>query len=206
MQYNIGITMRMTKAQGYLELRDTIAQDWPRYMQFIFPEANYFLIPNVEENVVAFCKKKNINVLILSGGDDIGLFKERDNTELALLDFMIKSKLPVIGICRGMQLIHHFYGGTLEKGNDVFVKEHRATKHSILFNDELMSVNSYHNCKINEATLHNNLSVIARNVKDNSIEAVLGDKLIGLMWHPERDEQFSNKTKEIIIKFLLDNE
>ena len=206
MQYNIGITMRMTKAQGYHELRDTIAQDWSRYIQFIFPEANYFFIPNIEENAVTFCKKKNINILILTGGDNIGLYKKRDNTELALLDFMIKSKLPVIGICRGMQLMHYYYGGTFEKVNADFENEHRATMHNILFNGKLMKVNSYHNLKINEATLSKKLIVKARHTEDSSIEAFKGEKLLGLMWHPERERKFSNKTKEIIIKFLLDND
>ena len=69
-----------------------------------------------------------------------------------------------------------------------------------------MNVNSYHNLKINEATLDKRLIVKARSIEDKSIEAFRGENLLGLMWHPERDEHFSNKTKEIIIKFLLENE
>jgi putative glutamine amidotransferase len=198
--------MRITDAQGYNEPRDTIAQDWPRYMDYLFPEANYFFIPNIEEKAVNFCEKKNINLLIITGGDDIGLYKKRDKTELALLEFMISKKLPVIGICRGMQLIYHYYGGNITNGNDSFVKAHRATEHKVIINDKTVNVNSYHNCKIEETTLHSNLSILARNVNDNSIEAFTGEKLLGLMWHPERDLQFSKFTKQLIIKFLLYNE
>ena len=43
MQYNIGLTMRITNAKGYNEPRDTIAQDWPRYMDYLFPRLIIFL-------------------------------------------------------------------------------------------------------------------------------------------------------------------
>jgi gamma-glutamyl-gamma-aminobutyrate hydrolase PuuD len=195
--------MRMTNAQGYHEPRDTIAQDWPKYIDYLFPEANYFFIPNIEEEAVNYCKKNNINLLILSGGDNIGLFEKRDKTELALLEFMIFNKLPVIGICRGMQLIHHYLGGNIVKGNEIFVKEHRATNHKIRIEKEIITVNSYHNYKIEELTLNKRLSILARNISDDSIEAFKGLRILGLMWHPERALNFSNLTKQLIHKFLL---
>ena len=51
---------------------------------------------------------------------------------------MIINKLPVIGICRGMQLIHHYLGGDITNGNDSFVNEHRATKHKVRIKNEIM--------------------------------------------------------------------
>ena len=198
--------MRMTNAQNYYEPRDTIAQDWPKYLEYLMPEANYFFIPNIEAKAVDYCKVNKINLLILTGGDSIGLFEKRDRTELALLEFMIKSKLPVIGICRGMQLIHHYFGGKVTEGNEKFVKEHRATEHKIRFKNETITVNSYHNCKIDESSLNNSLSILAINDSDNSIEAFIGEKILGIMWHPERDLHFSTHTKRIITKFLLKNE
>ncbi len=206
MQYNIGLTMRMTKAQGYHELRDTIAQDWPKYIDYLSPKANYFFIPNIEEKAINYCKKNNINLLILTGGDDIGLFEKRDKTELILLKFMIDNNLPVIGICRGMQLIHHYFDGKIERGDTTFIEEHRATEHEIVINSEIIKVNSYHNSRIEESSLHANLSVIARNSNDRSIEAFKGENLLGLMWHPERDLHFSKYIKQLITKFLLGNE
>ena len=198
--------MRVTNALSYHEPRDTIAQDWPRYINYLFPEANYFFIPNIEEDAVNYCKKNNINLLILSGGDNIGLSEKRDNTELALLKFMISNKIPVIGICRGMQLIHHYLEGDIVKGNDIFINEHRATKHKVRIENEIITVNSYHSLKIDELSLNFDLSILARNISDDSIEAFIGPKILGLMWHPERDVHFSTYTKQLIIKFLLGSE
>jgi putative glutamine amidotransferase len=206
MKYNVGITMRVTNSQNYNEPRDSIAQDWPRYINYLFPEVNYFFIPNIEEDAVNYCKKKNINLLILSGGDDIGLYEKRDNTELALLDFMISNELPTIGVCRGMQLIHHYFGGSISIGNNSFVNEHRASRHKVRIKNEIITVNSYHNLRIDELTLNSELSILARNISDDSIEAFTGSKILGLMWHPERDEYFSDYTKQIIINFLSVNE
>lgn len=198
--------MRVTNAQSYHEPRDSIAQDWPRYINYLFPKANYIFIPNIGEDAVNYCKKLNINILILSGGDDIGLIKKRDNTELALLKYMIHNKLPVIGICRGMQLIHHYFGGRIIKGNDSFINHHQSTKHEVSIKNELITVNSYHSLKIDELTLNTGLSILARNIVDESIEAFIGPKILGLMWHPERDKYFSSHTKVLIKKFLSSND
>lgn len=198
--------MRITKAQGYEEFRDTIAQDWPKYIDYLFPKLNYFLIPNIEDKAINYCKMNNINLLILTGGEDIGLFEKRDKTELVLLNFMLANKLPVIGICRGMQLIHHYFDGKIENGNPKFIEEHRATEHEIIIEKKIIKVNSYHNCKIEESSLSSKLNIIARNKNDNSIEAFEGINLLGIMWHPERDSVFSIHTKKIITKFLLKNE
>ena len=44
--------MRVTNAQNYHDPRDTIAQDWPRYINYLFPDENYFFIPNLEEDAL----------------------------------------------------------------------------------------------------------------------------------------------------------
>lgn len=198
--------MRITNAQDYYEPRDTIAQDWPRYIKYLFPQANYFFIPNIENEAVSFCTKNNINLLIITGGDNIGLHEKRDKTELALLDFMLSKKIPVIGICRGMQLIHHYFGGNIINGDEKFINEHRKTNHKIEIKGKIVNVNSYHNCKIENIASSSNLSILAININDGSIEAFIGEKLLGLMWHPERDIKFSKFTKQLIIKFLSENE
>ena len=47
--------MRMTNASNYFEQRDTIAQDWPKYIEYLFPKSNFFFIPNIEEKAVDKC-------------------------------------------------------------------------------------------------------------------------------------------------------
>ena len=46
-----------------------------------------------------------INGIILSGGNNIGDVKERDITETYLLKYAETNEIPVLGICRGMQML-----------------------------------------------------------------------------------------------------
>lgn len=202
MGFNIGITMRVTSAPNYYEPRDSIARDWPRFIKYLMPDANLFLIPNIEEDAVEFCRNHNINMLILTGGNDYGVHNERDITEFALIEYMHKKKLPIIGICRGMQVIHCFFGGKVLQGDDAFIELHRATKHDINVYGNVIEVNSYHNLKIDESTLSKKFSVLARCLEDGSIEGFIGNNILGMMWHPERTLCFSDFSKNLIINFL----
>ena len=53
--------------------------------------------------------------VVLSGGSDIGKNKIRDESEKFLIKFAIKNRIPLIGICRGMQLIGNFFNSKLIK-------------------------------------------------------------------------------------------
>ena len=61
---------------------------------------------------------------MFSGGDDIGKYKLRDDTEEVLLSYAIKKKIPIFGICRGMQLIGKYFNVKLIKVNNHVKLEH----------------------------------------------------------------------------------
>ena len=69
-----------------------------------------------------------------------------------------------------MQLIHTFFGGEINLGDDNFVRIHRATKHNIKLNNSIKEVNSYHNNFLVKETLPNQFKVWATGLVDDSIE------------------------------------
>ena len=141
-------------------------------------------IPNVCRNIEQYFEELPIEAVILSGGDDIGSSSSvRDDTERELLFIAIEKKLPVLGICRGMQFINLFFGGSLIMN----IKRHVAVTHNILIDEDEIVVNSYHNHGINEECLSPQFEVFAI-AEDGIIEGIRHKTLpiAGIQWHPER--------------------
>ena len=137
-----------------------------------------------------------------------GLFNpERDVFEAKIYEYSQANKLPVLGICRGMQLINVLQGGNLiqdlDDGNTRHKKEESDKEHTIVTeNDTLLHtisgtlsghVNSAHHQAIDPNAIGNNLKVNAYDDDDEMIIEGLEfenktDKgfMLCVQWHPER--------------------
>lgn len=197
----IAVSMRVTEASGYAEVRDTIARDWTKYLMNVFPNAKWLLVPNIGQNVITYLEKWHINALILTGGDDLGRYLDRDSTEKAMFQHARKAGWPILGVCRGLQAIYFWLGGGIETTDLAFVSRHVAKNHSIQFGFETHKVNSFHRLKL-DSKCPSNLKVIARCWEDNTIEAVKGNGILGIMWHPEREENPQEWETHLIREFF----
>lgn len=176
----IGVTSRIVEAPGYRETRDALAHDWAVFLAAALPGVAWMQLPNLGgDHIVSYCEQWEIDRLILSGGEDVGVSALRDQTELRLLEWAEARDLPVLGICRGMQLIAHRAGAGL-----IPVAAHVATTHAVS-GDWTGVVNSFH--RLAPAACPEDYRVMAR-AEDGSIEAIAHRSLRweGWMWHPER--------------------
>ena len=128
----------------------------------------------------------NLCGLVLSGGDDLascgGTAFERDLAELELLGWAEADEVPVLGVCRGMQLIVEHEGGRLLE-----VDGHVGTDHEVhSTTGATRTVNSFH--RWGAVEVRESLDVVAS--CGDLIEAVRhrSRPTFGIMWPPERVE------------------
>jgi len=193
----IGISLRIVETLSYKDTRDALSHDWVNFLQ----QLNFIpiLIPNSLENIKNFLENLHLDGIILSGGDNIGDFPVRDKTERKIIEYGIKNNIPVLGVCRGMQLINDYFGGTVKKTDS---KQHIAKDHHVFlsgkFNNEFtdqVQVNSFHKNIILKEDLGDKIKDFAKCNEDNTVEGIYHEDLsiIGVMWHPERKQDEFNK-------------
>ncbi|MBY5958760.1 gamma-glutamyl-gamma-aminobutyrate hydrolase family protein [Membranicola marinus] len=194
-----------------------IENDMARYVttQDVLP----VLIPDVAEPYLTSILQQ-LDGVVLQGGSDlapesygespIGKWKGdayRDRYELKILDFAIQQSLPVLGICRGFQLMNVYFGGTLYQDISTQLPKailHRSAEdydqlhHAIRFEENNFlqtmyadipnpQVNTVHHQAIKK--LGSDLNIYARS-EDGLIEAFgyskePEGKVFGVQWHPE---------------------
>jgi putative glutamine amidotransferase len=152
--------------------------------------------------------------LVLTGGADIGKNQERDRIEKIYLDRALCLGIPVLGICRGMQLVNVYLGGTLIEDieetlcNHGLDRELLATEgmristmpssfHDVFFENTVIKVNSRHHQAIDKLAD----SLLATGIAaDGIIEIAENDQFILVQWHPERPEVRNDICSKMVIE------
>lgn len=176
-----------------------------------------YIIPFNEDPDITAAQVANVDGLILSGGHDIDprlygeeslqkigmIWPERDRFDMRLLSGAEGHHIPVLGICRGAQLINVAHGGSLYQ--DLSYRQEQTLKHNQghtptlatqtadisagsylakLFKENEISINSFHHQLIKK--LGKDLTISAQ-ARDGVVEAFENTdaSIIGVQWHPE---------------------
>ena len=196
---------------------DYVENDMARYLAS--SDVMPVLMPDLDDDILA-CYMDEMDGLVLQGGADlapetygeepIGRWlgdRKRDLYEIRLIELALERNLPILGICRGMQLLNAFYGGTLyqDLGTQInptivhrdavqYDSVHHSVEHakdSLLaevYQTKTMLVNSVHHQGVK--VLGTDLVVESVCLEKNLVEAFryrnLSEQFVwAVQWHPE---------------------
>ncbi len=218
---------------GYQNHRQFVPQAYIQTVEDF--EGIPLLLPCTMDEEAYSCYGKLCDGFLFCGGDDITpllfgeeLMTERGATDfhtdrfhIALMQYILSLKLPVLAICRGMQILNITLGGTIFQDislrwpaslNHMQLSQDRSDPcHKItVLEDSILSnilcknevVNSFHHQCIRMVGKNLRVSAIA---SDGIIEAIESDFLpfaIGVQWHPECMTESSASMRELFRTFI----
>jgi putative glutamine amidotransferase len=196
------VTQRVEVIEKYGERRDSIDQNW---LKLLFACNLYpVFVPNHTGFIQKFLSKNQVSGILFTGGNSLvkygGNAPERDQVEYFLLDWAIKNNKPLLGVCRGMQVIQDYFDNDLQ-----YVSGHVNTKHLLKIHEEhkltnilrkLNRVNAFHDLGSKQVTGD---IVATASSNDGVVMAIEHKKhpIYGIMWHSEREKPFDKIEKEI---------
>lgn len=194
------------------------------------------LLPIVEDNdSLIRVQLQQIDGLLLSGGYDVNpllygeeplpqleyILPERDEYEIKLIHLALEMNKPILGICRGLQILNVAFGGTLYQDLSQFSMKHfkhqqksktDTASHTVEFtpHTKLQSIMGIDATKIN--TFHHQAIkdlapgfVVNAKAKDGIVEGIekIGEQfVIGLQWHPEMMAERDTSMLKIFRNFV----
>lgn len=210
----IGVTSYYEEKEG--QFHTSIPSD---YLNALIEQATVpIIIPVTSNSELIERYLDNVDGILLAGGEDIDpelynerneglsldVCRERDIAEMHIIDMAIKTGMPLLGICRGFQILNVFFGGTLYQdiaaqygdsmihsresfsGDELHheVSIDRTSRLGEIFSTSRTHVNSRHHQGIR--TLGKFLNVSAK-ADDEIIEAFehMEKNIMAVQWHPE---------------------
>lgn len=193
------------------------------------------LIPVLAEDTELAFLLKQCDGILLTGGNDLdpALFgesvlndtvviaAERDEAEFRVLDLAVQRNLPIFGICRGIQVMNVYFGGTLYQDipsqipSDIshrMEKPFHRTCHSCMVEKDTplhnlagvsrFGVNSHHHQAVMDLA-HGFIAM--GHSEDGIIEAICDPAKAfcwGVQWHPERIWDIENVSAKLFEAFI----
>ena len=152
-----------------------------------------------KKKIELFLKRLKPKGIVLSGGNDVTKNSLRYSMQLFLIQFSKSNRIPLLGICQGMQML-----GVSDGAKLIRVKNHVRAKHLLvnLTNEKFpIEVNSYHDYSLKKCPRNYRVTTITNT---GDIESIKHKKYFieGWMWHPERDIKI-NKINNYRLKKLF---
>ena len=154
-------------------------------------------------------RRKVKGPLLLCGGADIGKDEERDAREFVWIKQALDSNNRILGICRGMQILNHYFGGKVEDLSDAIVEDHKSADFSENI-DHSGKPSQFHTVEDLDGILtnvnsrhHQYCNTLAENFKATHLSYPIYDvvegfedldkKIWAVQWHPEKMESEDNE-------------
>ena len=217
----IGITP--AESSGVVKMRTSYSQ------AILDAGAIPVILPHTSDKERMLEYAQMLDGLVFSGGDDVdpkyyneeikfdnvAVSPERDDFEFELFRIFYATKKPILGICRGEQLINVALGGKLHQhidghkqseGREVFDRTAKLTPgsrlHEICDGASEIRTNSFHHQAVKESAPNVRISALADDMTVEAIEDTEHPFLVGVQWHPElfcRNDENARKLFEAFI-------
>ncbi|MFC7442261.1 gamma-glutamyl-gamma-aminobutyrate hydrolase family protein [Laceyella putida] len=193
------------------------------------------LIPYTTEDEVIIEMSRALDGLLLSGGGDIDptLFDEeplpglgridpdRDEMEIALIEHFISQDKPILGICRGCQILNIALGGGMyqdlpSQKQNLLQHTQRAPRHHAshtitieentilhqIYRKTVTKVNSFHHQAVREVLPPLRVSAMARDGVIEAFESESHRFVVAVQWHPEEMVKTDSDTPRLFAAFV----